>query len=153
LFEMAFCKNVGILRVGVTEPEFLAHRTLIGFLPAEEESEELMIRRFVCLLLLVAVVYWPSQTEEATALLASLRTPHWAETGALEECLDRLEGRGVDLADQGIRIESVDGGLILGDHQGDQSFNPASVIKVATTLAALEQFGADHRFETVLYLD
>ena len=55
--------------------------------------------------------------------------------------------------DQGIRVESLDGSLIYADHHSDRGFNPASVIKIATSLAALERFGPEHRFETSFYVD
>jgi len=39
-------------------------------------------------------------------------------------------------------------GETLASHAADQSINPASTIKIATSLWALERLGADHRFET-----
>jgi len=42
--------------------------------------------------------------------------------------------------------ERADGST--GSNRADESFNPASVVKVATTLWALETLGADHRFGT-----
>jgi D-alanyl-D-alanine carboxypeptidase/D-alanyl-D-alanine-endopeptidase (penicillin-binding protein 4) len=47
----------------------------------------------------------------------------------------------------------MDGQFILASHEADQNFNPASVIKIATSMAALERFGPDHRFETAFYVD
>jgi D-alanyl-D-alanine carboxypeptidase/D-alanyl-D-alanine-endopeptidase (penicillin-binding protein 4) len=35
-----------------------------------------------------------------------------------------------------------------GEHQPDESINPASVVKLATTLWALDELGPDHRFVT-----
>ena len=113
-----------------------------------------MLKRLGCLLLLAVVIFvWPVQTQEATSDLAQLREPARIEAAAAAEYLDELSYRGVSLDAQGIRVESLDGGLIIADHQGDQVFNPASVIKVATSLAALERFGIDHRFETAFYVD
>jgi len=112
-----------------------------------------MLRRSVCVISFICFLYWPSPTEDAMSFLANLRQPEWIESAAVGGYLDLLERRGVDLADQGIRVESLDGGLIYADHQGDQTFNPASVIKIATTLAALERLGAEHRFETAFYMD
>lgn len=40
------------------------------------------------------------------------------------------------------------GGDVVDSRQGDEPINPASVVKVATTLWALEQLGPQHRFET-----
>jgi len=44
-------------------------------------------------------------------------------------------------------VESADGDE-LDSHDADVPINPASVVKLATTLWALEQLGPDHRFET-----
>ena len=113
-----------------------------------------MLHRLLCLSLLAVIVFvWPIQTQEATADLEQLREPARIEAAAAAEYLDELSSRGVSLDAQGIRVESLDGGLIIADHQGDEVFNPASVIKVATSLAALEKFGIDHRFETAFYVD
>ena len=43
--------------------------------------------------------------------------------------------------------ESLDG-AVLSSHGADRVFNPASVVKVATTLWALERLGAEHRYQT-----
>ena len=113
-----------------------------------------MLKRLLCMLSLAVVVFvWPVQTREATSNLDQLREPARIEVAAAAEYLNELSSRGVSLDAQGIRVESLDGGLIIADHQGDRVFNPASVIKVATTLAALERFGIDHRFETSFYVD
>ena len=113
-----------------------------------------MFNRLVFLLLLGVIVFvWPVRTQEATSDLDQLREPARIETAAAAEYLDELSSRGISLDAQGVRVESLDGGLILADHQGDTVFNPASVIKVATSLAALEHFGIDHRFETAFHVD
>lgn len=44
-------------------------------------------------------------------------------------------------------VESADG-RVLDSRDGDAPINPASVIKVATSLWALDRLGPDHRFET-----
>jgi len=107
-----------------------------------------MLRRLVCFSLLALLLYWPAQTEEATALLDGYRHPERETSQALAGYLDLLERRGVDLENQGIRVESLDGGLIYASHHSDRPFNPASVMKMATTLAALDRFGPDHQFDT-----
>ncbi len=113
-----------------------------------------MLKSLVCLFLLAVFVFvWPIQTQEATSDLEQLREPARIEAAAAAEYLEELSKRGVSLDAQGIRVESLDGGLILADHQGDMVFNPASVIKVAASLAALDRFGIDHRFETAFYVD
>lgn len=46
--------------------------------------------------------------------------------------------------------ESLDG-EVLQSKRADRAFNPASVVKVATTLWALERLGPEHRYQTRLY--
>lgn len=111
------------------------------------------LRRFICLLLLAAVLGWPGPTDDSTALLADIRRPARVDTGAVGDYLDVLTGRGLDSADQGIRVESLQGDVIYADHFGGETFNPASVMKVAVTLAALDRFGPDHRFETAFLME
>jgi D-alanyl-D-alanine carboxypeptidase/D-alanyl-D-alanine-endopeptidase (penicillin-binding protein 4) len=44
-------------------------------------------------------------------------------------------------------VETLDG-QVVGSHQGDEPINPASVVKIATSLWALERLGPDFRYET-----
>ena len=112
-----------------------------------------MVNRFVCSLLLTAVLFWPTLAQEVVSDFSYLREPERIESIAEIEYLKELSSRGVELWAQGIRVESLDGSLIYADHHGDRVFNPASVIKIATSLAALEKFGPEHRFETSFYVD
>lgn len=113
-----------------------------------------MLQRWLCLLLLAVIIFvWPVQTQEAVSDLDDLREPAQIEAVASVQYLKELSSRGVSLGAQGVRIETLDGGLIIADHQSDKVFNPASLVKVATSLAALERFGPDHRFETAFYVD
>ncbi|HEY0386058.1 MAG TPA: D-alanyl-D-alanine carboxypeptidase [Pyrinomonadaceae bacterium] len=48
---------------------------------------------------------------------------------------------------QGVLIETLDGQKVL-EQGADVTFNPASAVKLATTLDALHTFGPDHRFST-----
>lgn len=52
-------------------------------------------------------------------------------------------------ASQGVWIQSE--WLELGNHQGTTPLSAASLTKVATTLAALDQWSLEHQFETRLY--
>jgi D-alanyl-D-alanine carboxypeptidase/D-alanyl-D-alanine-endopeptidase (penicillin-binding protein 4) len=67
--------------------------------------------------------------------------------------LKALKTAGRNLNLQGVYIESLDGSLVLADHRSTAAFNPASVIKIATSFAALDRFGPDHEFETALLAD
>src|SRR6476620_8388063 len=50
-------------------------------------------------------------------------------------------------ADQGVFVQAEDGTILVAQ-QESRSVHPASVTKVATTLALFESFGPQHRFET-----
>ena len=47
-------------------------------------------------------------------------------------------------------VEKLDG-TVVTSNKGDEPVNPASVVKAATTLWALERLGPDHRFETTVF--
>jgi D-alanyl-D-alanine carboxypeptidase/D-alanyl-D-alanine-endopeptidase (penicillin-binding protein 4) len=55
-------------------------------------------------------------------------------------------------AEQGVYAEAEDGS-VLADVNGESRVHPASVTKVATTLALLDRLGPDHRFETKFAAD
>jgi D-alanyl-D-alanine carboxypeptidase/D-alanyl-D-alanine-endopeptidase (penicillin-binding protein 4) len=63
------------------------------------------------------------------------------------------EERGEDPARHGVLVVSADGRQTFAEHNADTAFNPASLIKLATSLAALRRLGKDFRFETRVYLD
>src|SRR5690348_2139841 len=67
--------------------------------------------------------------------------------------VNRLALRGFSLDSQGILIESLDGRAVYADLNSNVGFNPASVIKVATSFAALSKFGPEYHFETGFYVD
>jgi D-alanyl-D-alanine carboxypeptidase len=50
-------------------------------------------------------------------------------------------------ADQGVFVQAEDGTILVAQ-QENRAVHPASVTKVATTLALLERLGLEHRFET-----
>ena len=53
---------------------------------------------------------------------------------------------------QGVLIETLDG-KIVSAQSVDETFNPASSVKLATALVALKNFGPDHRFTTGFWTD
>lgn len=61
--------------------------------------------------------------------------------------------RGEDLAKHGVLVETLDGRRTLGQLNAEQPFNPASLVKLATSLAALRKLGVDYRFETRVFVD
>ncbi|MGH9935755.1 MAG: D-alanyl-D-alanine carboxypeptidase, partial [Blastocatellia bacterium] len=69
---------------------------------------------------------------------------------ALGDFTDTLAAEGRDWRKHGVYIETLEGGEPVAMMNEDTAFNPASVIKLATTLAALNKLGPNHRFHTDL---
>jgi D-alanyl-D-alanine carboxypeptidase/D-alanyl-D-alanine-endopeptidase (penicillin-binding protein 4) len=67
--------------------------------------------------------------------------------------LNQLALKGFNLETQGLLIESLDGRTVYADLNSSIGFNPASVIKVATSFAALAKLGPEYHFETSFYRD
>lgn len=61
--------------------------------------------------------------------------------------------RGDNPASHAVFIQSFDGKATLAEHNADVTFNPASLVKLTTTLAALTKLGKDYRFETKVFID
>src|SRR5918911_568061 len=61
--------------------------------------------------------------------------------------------RGEEPEAHGVMIESVNHDRLFASHNADQVFNPASLIKLATSLVALKKLGADYRFRTRVYTE
>ena len=92
------------------------------------------------LLLLVALVLVPATPAGA---YVPERTPHREAEASVRAALDEPEARGTLPA-----ILVVRGGRTLFALNADRAMQPASVIKLLTTAAALERFGPAHRFHT-----
>ena len=50
-------------------------------------------------------------------------------------------------------IETLAPGRVIASHNADKLFNPASIVKLATSLVALKRLGPDYRFEIHVYAD
>jgi D-alanyl-D-alanine carboxypeptidase/D-alanyl-D-alanine-endopeptidase (penicillin-binding protein 4) len=61
--------------------------------------------------------------------------------------------RGDDPARHGLLVQSFDGRVTLAEHSADVGFNPASLVKLSTSLTALRRLGKDFRFETKIFID
>ncbi|MGE0004024.1 MAG: D-alanyl-D-alanine carboxypeptidase [Parvibaculaceae bacterium] len=66
----------------------------------------------------------------------------WAQLRELQDLAAASLG-----ADQGVFVQAEDGTVLIAQ-QDSRPVHPASVTKLATSLALLEQLGHDHRFET-----
>jgi D-alanyl-D-alanine carboxypeptidase/D-alanyl-D-alanine-endopeptidase (penicillin-binding protein 4) len=65
----------------------------------------------------------------------------------LDARLDALRAESRDPSAQGILVETLFGDVLMA-HDVEMPINPASVMKLAPTLMALERFGPDYRFRT-----
>ena len=113
---------------------------------------------YLGLLLFLTRVLWPISANESSELgedLAQIVRPRrqYIETTALGKWVKRLDRRHYELSKQGILVESLDGQKVLAELNPDLPLNPASVMKVATSLVALEKLGPKHRFVTQIYGD
>ena len=109
------------------------------------------------LLLFLLVFFLPINTKDSGAAVAPdvARTTKATEPGlqALDQYKESLRSREGELNDQGVLIETSDGGQTLAEHNADVAFNPASVMKLATSLAALSKLGPDYRYRTNFLAD
>lgn len=67
---------------------------------------------------------------------------------ALKLSLEQLGPYRLNLSDQGVLIETLDGSFQAADHNSEVLFNPASVTKVITSYFALAKLSPEFRFRT-----
>jgi D-alanyl-D-alanine carboxypeptidase/D-alanyl-D-alanine-endopeptidase (penicillin-binding protein 4) len=96
----------------------------------------------------------PETLGEASAPVAvSTPTPMPAPAPAFD-VVRWYTDRGDDPARHGVLVEPCSGGgAALAEDNPDVGFNPASLVKLSTSLTALRKLGKDYRFETKIYLD
>ena len=58
-----------------------------------------------------------------------------------------------DPARHALLAQTADGRVTLADHNADVVYNPASLVKLTTSLVALRKLGKDFRFETRIFID
>jgi D-alanyl-D-alanine carboxypeptidase/D-alanyl-D-alanine-endopeptidase (penicillin-binding protein 4) len=61
--------------------------------------------------------------------------------------------RGEDPARHGVLVQTFDGSVTLAEHNADVGFNPASLVKLSTSLTTLHKLGKDYRFETKVFVE
>jgi D-alanyl-D-alanine carboxypeptidase len=108
------------------------------------------------LIFLLVASLWPFQYDkidgqEAPFDLLTPSTLQPPENDVLTKSLFELQRRRYNLLNQGILVESLDGRAVLAELNSDLPFNPASVMKLATSFMALDRLGPDYRFHTVIY--
>ncbi|MEG4503340.1 D-alanyl-D-alanine carboxypeptidase [Microcoleus sp. F6_B4] len=87
----------------------------------------------------------PSQPQPLTVSATNPETP---TNTKIQQYLDGLTAQGFAKEDQGIWMQS--GNTLLANHQGTVPMSAASITKVATSLVALQQFGPEHQFITLI---
>lgn len=87
-------------------------------------------------------------TPPSAPLAIAPTTPDPTTTQTVQQYLARLAAQGYPQSAQGIWIQTTD--QLLANHQGTIPLSAASLTKVATSLAALQTYGVDHRFQTIV---
>jgi D-alanyl-D-alanine carboxypeptidase/D-alanyl-D-alanine-endopeptidase (penicillin-binding protein 4) len=96
---------------------------------------------------------WRSWTaRSATALAALLLAAVTARAELPRPVARAFLDAGVPLTHVAVTVQRVDARRPLFAHQPDAPMNPASVMKLVTTFAALELLGRDYRWRTEAYL-
>jgi D-alanyl-D-alanine carboxypeptidase/D-alanyl-D-alanine-endopeptidase (penicillin-binding protein 4) len=108
----------------------------------------------------------PMRDAKMTVSFASSKTParvsneraeeakaRYVAPRALSEFTSALTAEGRDWRKHGVYIETLDSAEPIAMMNEDVGFNPASVIKLATTLAALNKLGPNYRFHTDFLAD
>src|ERR687894_1130921 len=94
----------------------------------------------------------PSATPSATPFVVST----WPETPPAKTSPDFVNDVAAQPSPtpafytQGVLVETLDGRIVM-EQAADQQYNPASVVKLATALDALQTFGPNYRFSTVIW--
>ena len=102
----------------------------------------------VSLWLTVAGVPDSFSSLDAIALKNLQKSPDRGAEQTMQRYLKQLASEGLSETTQGIWLQS--GSRLLATNQGTTPLPAASITKLATTLAALETWGADHQFETLI---
>jgi D-alanyl-D-alanine carboxypeptidase/D-alanyl-D-alanine-endopeptidase (penicillin-binding protein 4) len=106
-------------------------------------------------LLFLLILIFPSNIRQANTAIdsaSSSSTLNLSPLKSIDVYKATLASRGINLDDQGVLIETMDGRALAG-HNADMVFNPASVIKLATSFVALSRLGPDHRYRTNFLID
>ncbi len=93
----------------------------------------------------------PVPTDEVVQpVLPPPAAPGLGGLSTADAVVPQLAGR-PDFHNAGVLVERLNGEVVMR-HAADQSFNPASAIKLLTGLVALRTFGARHRFATTVWV-
>jgi len=110
------------------------------------------VKRLLVLPLLVLLLPAPVR-EPVTAAPGEANFGEQGPLPALADYVNTIRARGQSLDHQGVLIESLETGQLFAQHNADVTFNPASVMKLATSLVALAVHGPDYRYRTNILAD
>ena len=96
--------------------------------------------------------------EEAAALVVEVKSHDERATKPVEakpsfDAASWYASRGESPETHGVLIETLDGKRLLASLNAEATFNPASLLKLATSLVALKKLGANYRFQTRVFLE
>jgi serine-type D-Ala-D-Ala carboxypeptidase/endopeptidase (penicillin-binding protein 4) len=95
------------------------------------------------------IVDLPPQSQSLSMRHVALQPTDAQRDRLVDSYLKTLEQQGMVGSNQGLWLQTDD--ELLVDRQGEQLQTPASLTKVATTLAALKTWGPAHQFKTELW--
>jgi D-alanyl-D-alanine carboxypeptidase/D-alanyl-D-alanine-endopeptidase (penicillin-binding protein 4) len=87
------------------------------------------------------------------AAVSSTSTPARVSAEPAFDAAVWYTSRGEAPETHGVLVESLNHERLFAAHNADEVFNPASLIKLATSLVALKRLGPDYRFRTQIYAD
>jgi D-alanyl-D-alanine carboxypeptidase/D-alanyl-D-alanine-endopeptidase (penicillin-binding protein 4) len=90
----------------------------------------------------------PPPVKPSQPLIVSVNNPETPTNTKIQQYLNGLTAQGFAKENQGVWIQS--GNTLLANHQGTVPLSAASITKVATSLVALQQFGPEHQFITLI---
>ncbi|WP_333113795.1 MULTISPECIES: D-alanyl-D-alanine carboxypeptidase [unclassified Microcoleus] len=93
----------------------------------------------------------PPPVKPSQPLTVSVNNSETATNTKIQQYLNGLTAQGSAKEDQGIWMQS--GNTLLANHQGTVPLSAASITKVATSLVALQEFGPEHQFITLISTD
>lgn len=114
--------------------------------------KKLLVLPFLILLLPIQVRERGTAADGRISSVVTV-TPAPESVQALSEYLQTIQDRGQSRDDQGVLLETLDDGQSLASHNADVTFNPASVMKLATSLVALAKLKPDYRYRTNILAD
>ncbi|MBO0722406.1 MAG: D-alanyl-D-alanine carboxypeptidase [Blastocatellia bacterium] len=96
----------------------------------------------------VSVTLYGTKTAGSSASRDSTAPAGYRDPLSLKKYVDRLTADGRNWRQHGVYVETLEGSEPVAMLNDEAEFNPASVIKLATTLAALDKLGRNYRFRT-----